>query len=246
MDWKAIRQKAKKWAKRAAMTGAAAVTIPVVAWTGATAVAVAYNRFFVPEDAKKLVLSTFGVDYDFASLPPEPYFKNKDEFQLWVPEEFVTFLSNTANRLPVYVRASMDGQRIKWVSSPDRDDAKRYLSAELDGAPEYQNITLLVHGTGDDAPFDAFFVKPREGHRLSDGIITVNDLMEWGIPKRDGELIQHNCGGGGGNGPSLEEVLLTDPSKGFRFNRNLPTFRDLLDNYYSVWARVFNKDYQAE
>ena len=116
---------------------------------------------------------------------------------------------------PITLRQNMDGNSVTWVSNGSRAEVLDYLEN-----PDYQNVVFIGHGTG-----NSFLA--------SDGSVTPNDITSLQIPKRDGELIQHTCGGGG---QGLRTALLRNPNNGYGFDSPVR----LGTNYSTAWERLFN------
>jgi len=113
---------------------------------------------------------------------------------------------------PVVLRQSLLGNRVDWISNATRAEVIAKLAD-----PRYQNVVFIGHGA------QGLF-------RAADGPVTSLDILEAGIPRKRGELIQHTCGSR--CVLPFQDVLLEDPSRSFTFHRDVSE----LENYRSAWA----------
>ncbi|PIN69695.1 hypothetical protein COV93_04510 [Candidatus Woesearchaeota archaeon CG11_big_fil_rev_8_21_14_0_20_43_8] len=118
---------------------------------------------------------------------------------------------------PVVARQHRLGRAVKWVSNATKETVLENLANE-----QYQNVVFIGHGSNST-------------YCTTDGDVTSEDIIECDIRKKDGELIQHTCGGGGGI--PLREALLSNTDRGYTFER--PIW--LTENYIAAWTAFFGK-----
>lgn len=122
---------------------------------------------------------------------------------------------------PITLRQNLEGNQVYWCSNATKEEVLENLSDE-----EYQNVVFIGHGD-------------RRGYVATDKSVTVSDLQRKHIPKKEGMLIQHTCGGG--DFPiSLREILLKDPKKGYSFDKPITPFK----NYGTALVKLFTGNLQ--
>ncbi|MFH1637043.1 MAG: hypothetical protein ABIB71_01305 [Candidatus Woesearchaeota archaeon] len=119
---------------------------------------------------------------------------------------------------PVTLRQNLRGYHVDWYSDAPCDTIMEKLSN-----PEYDNVVFIGHGNSSQ-------------YAASDGSISSWDIVISNIPKKEGEFLQHTCGGGG-NEISLRDALLEDTEKGYSYDQPISAF----ENYSKAVIELFKE-----
>jgi hypothetical protein len=115
--------------------------------------------------------------------------------------------------LPITLRQNLLGRHVEWHTHASKAVVYDKLDdVDENGRSVYQHVVFIGHGS------DIHYV-------ATDGAVMGCVIVERGIPKRDGEVIQHTCGGCGGM--TIKDALQNDPSKGYILRSGVSR----LDNY---------------
>ncbi len=140
------------------------------------------------------------------------------------PTKLNAYIIAFGSYCPITLRQNMRGFHTDWFLDPEAADILVRL-----GEPAYDNVVLIGHGS-----IESFTTK--------DGGISSCDIVCWNIAKKKGELIQHTCGVRFSCLPSLREVLLENPEKGYGFNYVVKTWEngsraylELVKQFYRSW-----------
>jgi|GEM_PF-4983361 len=100
---------------------------------------------------------------------------------------------------PITLRQNLRGFHTDWYLNPS---ALEILDGLAD--PTYKNAVFVGHGS-----FDTF--------SSCDGGISSYDILNRGIARKEGELVQHTCGTSKYDLPWIRDVLLENPNRGYYF-----------------------------
>lgn len=140
-----------------------------------------------------------------------------------VPSGFVSGLEDFFMYPSVTLRQNFNGNKVKWVSNAN----KRKILEEI-AKPEINNVVFIGHGG-------------KTYYCASDKIIYDFHIEEYvreeGIKKKPGELVQYTCGNG--EGKSLRDILLKDPTKGYSSKGITNPFTSYVRGWYEYFRSTY-------
>ena len=114
------------------------------------------------------------------------------------------------------------GNRVDWYTCPTEKEFLENIVKE-----KYSNIILIGHGT-----YQCYSAKDCEVVSWQ----IERKMQEKGAPKKDGFLVQYTCSYERGPVPTIREVMMKDPNKGYSLEGKIGP----LDIYFTAIKELFS------